>query len=89
MNTATPERFKRVAIGLRDKNGVEIVEGDILKNDAYDKARRWVVEYRIDDEYVGFVKVCQEDHDAGRVSAFMSWDGCEIVGSIYSTEVQS
>jgi uncharacterized phage protein (TIGR01671 family) len=69
--------------GLKDKNGIEIYEGDVLKNDNYDKTRKWVVEYRIDSEYVGFVKVCQYDHDQGKSSTFMSWKDCEVIGNIY------
>lgn len=89
-NTHEPQTRYEVMqfTGLLDKNGVEIYEGDILAHEAYGKDRRWVVEWLVDGEYVGFIKRAYVHGVADAHKPFMSFDGCEILGNIYEDPEQ-
>ena len=65
--------------GLIDKNGKRICDGDIVINKNL-HSKKWVVEYRTDSEYVGFVLV--EVGKSG-ISYFTSWAEVEIMGNIH------
>lgn len=73
-----PETVGQYA-GLTDKNDKRIYDGDIVINKNL-HSKKWVVEYRTDSEYVGFVLV--EVGKSG-ISYFTSWAEVEIMGNIY------
>ena len=65
--------------GLTDKNDKRIYDGDIVINKNL-HSKKWVVEYRTDSEYVGFVLV-----EVGKscISYFTSRAEVEIMGNIH------
>ena len=65
--------------GLIDKNDKRIYDGDIVINKNL-HSKKWVVKYRTDSEYVGFVLV--EVGKSG-ISYFTSWAEVEIMGNIH------
>lgn len=62
-----------------DKNKNRIFEGCLVVNKNM-HGKKWVVEYRTDSEYVGFVL---KEIGANGISLFTSWNDIEIVGNIH------
>ena len=62
-----------------DKNKNRIFEGCLVVNKNM-HGKKWVVEYRTDSEYVGFVL---KEIGANGISLFTSWNDIEIIGNIY------
>lgn len=67
--------------GLHDKNGKEIYEVDIVI-DRNKKDKAWIIEYRTDPEYVGFIP---KEIGTNDISLFISWRNMEIVGNMWES----
>jgi len=68
--------------GRYDKNDKEIFERDIVVNKNI-HGKKWIVEYRTDSEYVGFVL---KEIGTNGISLFTSWSDIEVIGNIYDNK---
>ena len=68
--------------GRYDKNDKEIFERDIVVNKNI-HGKKWIVEYRTDSEYVGFVL---KEIGTNGISLFTSWNDIEIIGNIHDNK---
>lgn len=68
--------------GRYDKNDKEIFERDIVVNKNI-HGKKWIVEYRTDSEYVGFVL---KEIGTNRISLFTSWNDIEVIGNIHDNK---
>ena len=68
--------------GRYDKNDKEIFERDIVVNKNI-HGKKWIVEYRTDSEYVGFVL---KEIGTNGISLFTSWNDVEVIGNIHDNK---
>ena len=68
--------------GRYDKSDKEIFERDIVVNKNI-HGKKWIVEYRTDSEYVGFVL---KEIGTNGISLFTSWNDIEVIGNIYDNK---
>jgi uncharacterized phage protein (TIGR01671 family) len=68
------------SIGRFDVNDNAIFEGDIVESRTL-RDHRWVIEYRTDPEFVGFVPCEIGKKDFG-LSRFVRWDQLEVIGNV-------
>lgn len=68
--------------GRYDKNDKEIFERDIVVNKNI-HGKKWIVEYRTDSEYVGFVL---KEIGTNGISLFTSWNDIEVIGKIHDNK---
>lgn len=68
--------------GRTDKNKMRIFEGDLVINKSM-HGKMWVVEYRTDTEYVGYVL---KEIGTNNISIFTSWNDIEIIGNIHDNK---
>lgn len=69
--------------GLKDKNGKEIYEGDILRTNGIDGKCLWVIEWEESSYVYGF----SPNHIGGKYSSVHNhaWEEGEVIGNIYET----
>lgn len=67
--------------GRKDWTGIEIYEGDIVESSQI-HGYKWVIEYRSDKEFVGFVP-CEIGKKENALSRFVDWSTLVPIGNIY------
>ena len=80
-NIVEPETVGQFT-GMTDKNGTKIFERDIVVNKNI-HGKKWIVEYRTDSEYVGFVL---KEIGTNGISLFTSWNDIEVIGNIHDNK---
>jgi len=78
--------YKRQGTGLKDKNGVEIYEGDVLEAITRKGKFKWVIEYVDFRNYSGFVVYGENRRfHKGLTKNVIFNNECKVVGNIYES----